>query len=358
MSAEYDWHPSPNQGSVFKVESRNLGWWVVLALLVSVILHVILYLFLGNLERKVPTALTNDLVWQSSKKEQQVIDAKELEEIFNDAADPTIPEDSPIEPEKISDQDMINKSLDEFDAMEMAKDEVIRMAPVDSAQIFSTEAPKVPKQALDVAADSLNLSVAEVLSKDLQDMRNKLIDSSSAVADAQMVLELDKTEDLSKGLNTDEFLKDAAAKAFGKEGDEYIKGFTTLDGLAEGIGGLKAGGQIKAILPTDILFEYNEYELKESARLAMMKLAFLIQTNPDAKYIIEGHTDSFGGEDFNKELSRKRANAVRQWLVDKLRINIGNVQVVGVGKARPLVSVDGTAEEQALNRRVEIVVNK
>ena len=115
---------------------------------------------------------------------------------------------------------------------------------------------------------------------------------------------------------------------------------------------------MKGVLPTDILFEYNEFELKETARLAMMKLAFLIQTNPDAQYVIEGHTDSFGGEDFNRELSRKRANAVRQWLVEKLRINIGNVQIAGMGKGRPLVSVDGTAEEQALNRRVEIVVKK
>ncbi len=358
MAAEYDWHPAPLQGSVFKVESRNLGWWIILALLVSVILHIVLYLILGTIQRATATVPEDRNVWSATRMEQPVIDIDTLEKLLADAADPTIPEDKPIEPEKLSDLDMIDKSLDEFDAMEKLKDEVIRMAPVKSAQIFSAEAPKVPKQALDIAADSMNLSVSEVLSKDLQDMRNKLIDSSSVVAEAQMVLELDKADDPSKGVNTDEFFKNAAAKAFGTEADEYIKGFTTLDGLAEGVGGLKPGQQIKAVLPTDILFEYNEFELKESARLAMMKLAFLIQTNPDAKYTIEGHTDSFGGEEFNKELSRKRAIAVRQWLVDRLRINIGNVQVIGIGKERPLVSIDGTADEQALNRRVEIVVKK
>ena len=358
MAAEYDWHPSPNQGSVFKVENRNLGWWIILALTVSVVLHIVLYVVLGSIQRATAQVVDSDNVWQGTKNEQPVIDADKLNKLLNDAIDTTIPEDSPIKPEKRSDLDMVDKSLDEFDAMEKLKDEVIRMAPVKSAQIFSAEAPKVPKQALDIAADSMNLSVAEVLSKDLAEMRNKLIDSSSVVAEAQMVLDLDKADDPSKGVNTDEFFKNAAAKAFGKEADEYIKGYTSLDGLAEGVGGLKAGEQIKAVLPTDILFEYNEFELKESARLAMMKLAFLIQTNPDAKYTIEGHTDSFGGEDFNRQLSKKRANAVRQWLVDRLRINIDNVQIVGIGKDRPLVSIDGTADEQALNRRVEIVVKK
>lgn len=358
MAAEYDWHPAPNQGSVFKVETRNLGWWVILALLVSVIVHVILYLVLGTLHRHTAIHPDDGIVWRSSRTEQPVIDAKELEKLLNDAADPVIPEDKPVEPEKLSNQDTIDKSLDEFDAMEKLKDEPIRMAPVKSAQIFSAETPKIPRQALDIAADSMNLSATEVLSKDLQDMRNKLIDSSSVVADSQMVLELDKAEDLSKGVNTDQFFKDAASKAFGKEADEYIKGFTTLDGLAAGVGGLKPGEQIKGVLPTDILFDYNEFKLKETARLAMMKLAFLIQTHPDAQYTIEGHTDSFGGEEFNKELSKKRAEAVRQWLVDKLRIKIGNVRAVGLGKANPIVSTDGTAEEQALNRRVEIVVKR
>ncbi len=90
----------------------------------------------------------------------------------------------------------------------------------------------------------------------------------------------------------------------------------------------------------------------------MMKLAFIVQTNPDATFVIEGHTDSFGGDDFNLELSRKRAEAVRLWLVERLRIDASNIQVVGMGKTKPIVSTAGTAEQQALNRRVEIVVRK
>jgi outer membrane protein OmpA-like peptidoglycan-associated protein len=80
----------------------------------------------------------------------------------------------------------------------------------------------------------------------------------------------------------------------------------------------------------------------------MMKLAFIVQTNPNAIFLIEGHTDSFGGEEFNRSLSLERAKAVRGWLVGKLRISDANIQVVGMGK--------GDKDAQALNRRVEIVV--
>ena len=90
----------------------------------------------------------------------------------------------------------------------------------------------------------------------------------------------------------------------------------------------------------------------------MMKLAFIVQTNPDATFIIEGHTDSFGGDEFNLDLSLKRAEAVRRWLVERLRIDAANIKVVGIGKTRPIVATEGTADEQSLNRRVEIVVKK
>ncbi|MEM9018644.1 MAG: OmpA family protein, partial [Verrucomicrobiota bacterium] len=86
--------------------------------------------------------------------------------------------------------------------------------------------------------------------------------------------------------------------------------------------------------------------------------AFVVQTNPDAVFVIEGHTDSFGGEEFNRDLSLKRAKAVRDWLVNRLRISDGNIRVVGLGKSRPIVSTEGDADSQALNRRVEIVIRK
>ncbi|MDF2376526.1 MAG: OmpA family protein [Verrucomicrobiales bacterium] len=353
MSSSFDWHPSSKGQSVFKVETRNLGWWVVLAILVSVILHIFLYIILAGIERSGLAANDETIVWRS-QREQITIDQEKLNQLLDE---PFIPEETALEPEKLSDLDLVDKSLDEFDLMEQMKEETIRMSPIETPQIFSAEAPRAPGEALNIAAGGLDISVAEMLSKDLDDMRNKLIDSSATVSVAQPTLELNQTDDLGSTVDTDAFFKEAASKALGNGADELIKGYSTLDEMIGRTGGLPSGEE-KIALPTDILFEYNEFELKEEARLSMMKLAFIVQTNPDATFIIEGHTDSFGGEDFNRELSLKRARAVRQWLIDRLRIDASNIQTVGLGKERPIVSTEGTADDQALNRRVEIVVRK
>lgn len=353
MASPYDWHPTSTGRSVFKVETRNLGWWVLLAILLSVVIHVILYIVLGGIQRSGLRSGEDGVVWRSTR-EQLTIDQEKLNELLEE---PFIPEDTPIEPEKLSNLDMVDTSLDEFDLMEKMKEETIRMAPIDTPKIFSGEAPKVQAEALAAASVGIDLSVAEILSKDLNDMRNKLIDSSANVSASQPILELNETDDLGNSVDTDEFFKEAAAKAFGTKADEFVQGYTSLDEMIGRTGGLPAGTE-KIALPTDILFEFNEYVLKEQARLSMMKLAFVVQTNPDATFVIEGHTDGIGGEEFNRELSLKRAKAVKQWLVDRLRIDTGNIQVVGLGKSRPIVSTTGTQEEQALNRRVEIVVKK
>lgn len=353
MASPYDWHPGTTGQSVFKVETRNLGWWVLLAILISVVIHVVLYIVLGGIERRTAAPAGEEIIWRNTK-EQVSIDQEKLNELLNE---PFIPEDKPVEPEKVSELDMVDKSLDEFDLMEKMKEETIRMAPIETPKVFTGEAPRAPGEALGAAAGGIDISVAEVLAKDLDDMRNKLIDTSATVSASQPVLELNTADDFGSTVDTDEFFAAAAAKAFGTKADEFVQGYASLDDLISRTGGLPSGEE-KIALPTDILFEYNEFELKEAARLSMMKLAFIVQTNPDATFVIEGHTDSFGGEEYNRELSLKRANAVRQWLIDRLRIEAKNIEVAGLGKSRPIVPVSGNADEQALNRRVEIVVKK
>jgi outer membrane protein OmpA-like peptidoglycan-associated protein len=87
-----------------------------------------------------------------------------------------------------------------------------------------------------------------------------------------------------------------------------------------------------------------------------MKLGFLIQKNPDSIFIVEGHTDSFGGTDYNLDLSLRRANAVVLWLRSSLQLGTDRIRAVGMGEAIPIADTSGTVEQQALNRRVEIKV--
>jgi outer membrane protein OmpA-like peptidoglycan-associated protein len=103
----------------------------------------------------------------------------------------------------------------------------------------------------------------------------------------------------------------------------------------------------------DVLFDTGQATLKPGASLAMNRLATFLSSNPQTKVLIEGHTDSRGGEDYNIGLSERRARAVATELESR-GISTAQVQTLGRGKAYPVASND-TAEGRQQNRRVEIV---
>jgi len=86
----------------------------------------------------------------------------------------------------------------------------------------------------------------------------------------------------------------------------------------------------------------------------LSQIAKVLQENPKLELIIEGHTDNVGGAQFNLELSRKRAEAVKRWLVDKVGISEVRLTTVGYGLSRPIAD-NSTEEGRAKNRRVELV---
>ena len=75
----------------------------------------------------------------------------------------------------------------------------------------------------------------------------------------------------------------------------------------------------------------------------------------DSEFLLEGHTDLIGDPEYNQALSLNRATAIRNWLLDALRLDSERIKVIGHGKTKPLVT-SGTAEEQAVNRRVEVTI--
>ncbi|MFI0348486.1 MAG: OmpA family protein [Chthoniobacterales bacterium] len=110
------------------------------------------------------------------------------------------------------------------------------------------------------------------------------------------------------------------------------------------------------LLPTDLLFEYDADQLKPEAEKSLEKLATLIQRNPKAQFTIEGFTDSFGGDDYNLDLSARRAESIKKWLIEKQAINENQIKARGLGKSHFIVPSTGSIQEQQLNRRVEIVI--
>ncbi len=103
----------------------------------------------------------------------------------------------------------------------------------------------------------------------------------------------------------------------------------------------------------DVLFDTGEADLKNAANRTVLKLVQFLQLNPKRVVRIEGYTDSTGGKEDNLLLSRARAQAVADTLID-LGIDEKRIQVEGYGDQYP-VDVNATERGRAQNRRVEIV---
>ncbi len=104
---------------------------------------------------------------------------------------------------------------------------------------------------------------------------------------------------------------------------------------------------------SDVLFDTGRATLKPGADRDLDRLASALKHNPNMRVMIEGHTDSVGGDDYNQALSERRAEAVS----DALRVRgvpADRCEARGLGKAYPVASNDTPAGRQQ-NRRVEIV---
>ncbi len=132
-------------------------------------------------------------------------------------------------------------------------------------------------------------------------------------------------------------------------------GFSDLDKLLAQTGPLTSE-TAPILLPGDLLFEYDDHRLQEAAVSSLEKLGLLLKRSPNARFVIEGHSDSFGPDDYNLTLSRLRAESVKIWLIDMMGIPAESISTVGLGKSRLVAPATGTIDEQRVNRRVEIVI--
>lgn len=115
-------------------------------------------------------------------------------------------------------------------------------------------------------------------------------------------------------------------------------------------------------LPGDILFDFDKWTIREDAEEILSKVGEIIHASQYPVAII-GHTDSKGAEAYNLELSKKRAEAVKQWLVSQAGIDTSRIETTGKGESEPVApntNPDGSdnSEGRQKNRRVEIRIRK
>jgi len=101
-------------------------------------------------------------------------------------------------------------------------------------------------------------------------------------------------------------------------------------------------------------FDFDKAFVKTIYYPELKKVAEILKNNPNLKIEVAGYTDNIGSNEYNLKLSQKRAEAVKNVLINKFGIDPNRIIAKGYGKSYPLVP-NTTDTNRALNRRVEIV---
>ena len=127
--------------------------------------------------------------------------------------------------------------------------------------------------------------------------------------------------------------------------------------LQQELAALKAKQTERGLVLTlgDVLFETGKAELRPGALQNLYPLVTFLQKYPERRAVIEGYTDSVGSDAYNLDLSERRADAVRDFLLQN-GVNPAQLTTRGYGKASPVAS-NATAEGRQQNRRVELIIS-
>ncbi|MGV3640137.1 MAG: OmpA family protein [Adhaeribacter sp.] len=107
----------------------------------------------------------------------------------------------------------------------------------------------------------------------------------------------------------------------------------------------------------NIEFDEGKWELKPDMKGVLDRVVLFLADHPTFKLQINGHTDNSGNPDFNRDLSQKRADAIRDYLLDGGKFLPDRIESLGFGSDQPLKE-EKTEEDRSMNRRVEFQLIK
>jgi outer membrane protein OmpA-like peptidoglycan-associated protein len=133
------------------------------------------------------------------------------------------------------------------------------------------------------------------------------------------------------------------------------------NGTGAGVGESEGAKALEQALSQDkkvdiysIYFSFNSDKLRDESQPTLKDIAEIMRRHPDWKLQVNGHTDAIGGDQFNLDLSKRRAAAVKNALVQQHKIAGDRFATSGYGKSQPRDTND-TLEGRARNRRVELM---
>ncbi|MFQ5548874.1 MAG: OmpA family protein [Woeseia sp.] len=102
-------------------------------------------------------------------------------------------------------------------------------------------------------------------------------------------------------------------------------------------------------------FDSGESAIKQNSFDLLAKVEQAIDVFPRSELVIQGHTDSYGGDELNQKLSQERAESVQQYMINAMRIPSYRLIATGYGETNPIANNE-TAAGRAKNRRIDIVI--
>jgi outer membrane protein OmpA-like peptidoglycan-associated protein len=116
----------------------------------------------------------------------------------------------------------------------------------------------------------------------------------------------------------------------------------------------RVGEGIKITFDSGLLFDVNKATLNTQSQQELANLAVILNKYDDTEVLLEGHTDNTGSEEYNLDLSSKRAQSVSNYLASQ-SVKPTRFTVMGYGEAQP-VTANATADGRSRNRRVEVAI--
>jgi outer membrane protein OmpA-like peptidoglycan-associated protein len=163
-----------------------------------------------------------------------------------------------------------------------------------------------------------------------------------------------KPQPLTRGLSVGAPQVDTAAKA--KE-DTFLASVRNRKTRSLSLGEREEIAEIASSKPNidlEINFDFNSATIRQSSIASVQALGQAL-SDPKLKgstFVVAGHTDGVGGDSFNQDLSERRADTIKRYLVDNYHITGNDLVAVGYGKTKLKDTQDPT---DAINRRVQVV---
>jgi outer membrane protein OmpA-like peptidoglycan-associated protein len=229
-------------------------------------------------------------------------------------------------------------------------------------------AERVARARADAAAEEQRRQEAEAAQADAVRMKEQADLAAQAAAQQQKQAEADRAAALAQQQQAE--AASAAARAQQQTAEaEAEKARQAAAQAEQDKAAMRAQllAQLNAVLQTqdtarglivnmsDVLFDTGSSTLRAAAREKLAKISGIVLAHPGLSLQVEGYTDSVGGDQMNQQLSERRADSVRDFLIAQ-GVAGSSITAKGFGKADPVASND-TAEGRQKNRRVQLVVN-